>query len=443
MKVSRRNFISTAIVGGSATLGLRGLRAFWSYPNRRHKNELDYGDLVPDPKGLIDLPSGFDYQVLSRTGEPMDGGFPVPAAPDGMAAFQGTGSQIILIRNHELAVETPPKGDLPPKPVKRPEFDPGLIYDPLGGIGGTTTLIYDTRGKKLERQFWSLTGTVLNCAGGKTPWNSWVSCEETTQRADERHAQDHGFNFEVHASALALSKAVPLKAMGRFKHEAVAVDVATGIVYQTEDRPDSLLYRFIPNVRGNLAAGGKLQALRIDELPSADTSNSDKRRIEERVALKTSWIDLDDVESPRDDLRTRGAEKGAARFARGEGIWAEAGEIYFSATSGGAAKCGQIWRYSTKPSTLELFAESPNTTALEKPDNITIAPWGDLLACEDGPGENRVVGITPDGRYYALVRNALNDSEITGGVFSPDGSTFFLNIQRPGITVAITGPWKS
>ena len=437
MKISRRQFLGAAIAGGAATLGFAGLRLFWI--DRR--STPGYGELVPDPNGLLDLPKRFRYHVLSRTGDPTDDGLLVPGAPDGMAAFRGRSGRTVLVRNHELSAGSLERSAFGSENAMPETLDPALLYDELGGLGGTTTLIYDTRSQKLERQFVSLMGTVRNCAGGSTPWNSWISCEESVQRSDEDHSCDHGFNFEVPSGASGLVKAVPLTGMGRFNHEAVCVEPVTGIVYQTEDRGDGLLYRYVPYVRGNLAAGGRLQALRIGEA-SLDTSNHDTVTVVARTPMQVTWVDMEDVESPKDDLREQGAHKGAARFARGEGMWSDSDCVYFAATSGGAAECGQIWKHVPSTSTLELFAEPASSMVLEKPDNIAIAPWGDLLICEDGPKDNRVVGITTSGTYYVLARNALNDSELTGGVFSPDGSTFFLNIQSPGVTFAITGPWQ-
>jgi len=127
-------------------------------------------------------------------------------------------------------------------------------------------LIYDTRSRTLESHYLSLTGTIVNCAGGPTPWGSWISCEESSQLADEVYRKNHGFTFEVPAKALKPVHPIPLTAMGRFNHEAVAVDAASGIVYQTEDREDGLFYRFIPTRRRQLAAGGRLQALKIRDL---------------------------------------------------------------------------------------------------------------------------------------------------------------------------------
>ncbi|MBI98099.1 MAG: hypothetical protein CMO78_06170 [Verrucomicrobiales bacterium] len=292
----------------------------------------------------------------------------------------------------------------------------------------------------MARQFLSLAGTLKNCAGGLTPWGSWITCEETTDRASKTLAQDHGYNFEVPATAEpTLTKAVPLRAMGRFNHEAVAVDPKTGIVYETEDRDDGLIYRFIPKVKGQLAKGGKLQALVVRGMPSLDTRNWKEQRVGVAAKLPVQWLDMDDVESPKDDLRQRGFKKGAARFARGEGMWYSRNSIYFACTNGGKKKDGQVWRLTSD--TLELFAE-PNDEALcDNCDNLTVAPWGDLILCEDGGNEQFLVGIMPEGKFFKLGRNAKSNSEFAGACFSPDGKTLFVNIQHAGLTLAITGPW--
>jgi secreted PhoX family phosphatase len=273
-----------------------------------------------------------------------------------------------------------------------------------------------------------------------------VTCEETLQRADRFHEKDHGYNFEVPASAqIQRAKPLPLKQMGRFNHEAVAVDPATGIVYQTEDTDDSLIYRYLPKQAGMLASGGQLQALVVIDRPSLDTRNwKEEQGLQVRVGdrLATRWIDIDNVESPKDDLRYQGFAKGAARFARGEGMWYGNDAIYFACTSGGAAKKGQVWRYEPNPGTLELFIEPDNAEIVENCDNLTVAPWGDVLLCEDGLEDQYVVGVTPAGELYKLGHNAFNTSEFAGAVFSPDGGELYVNIQNPGITLAIRGPWN-
>jgi hypothetical protein len=338
-------------------------------------------------------------------------------------------------------------------------YDAGKGKKP--GLGGTTTLVYNTKEQRLEKHFLSLAGTYRNCAGGVTPWNSWVTCEEDTSRPneggqfpDDEMEKEHGYNFEVPASAkMVLADPVPLKAMGRFRHEAVAVEPRSGVVYQTEDRGDGLFYRFIPATPGRLAAGGRLQALKLKDLPRADTRNWKEQMIRPGQSLPAEWVDIAGVESLDDDLRYQGYfERGAARFARGEGCWYGQDGVYFACTNGGTKRKGQIWRYTPspregaageqdQPGRLELFIEPNDGKLVENADNITIAPWGDLIVTEDGVSPHFVVGVTPEGKFYKLAKTSLG--ELAGACFSPDGTTLFINIQTPGLTVAITGPWAT
>lgn len=463
---SRRDFIKKTAVFG---IGFLGLRQFANAvtPNQGYINQIDtFGKLIPDPMQILDLPEGFSYKILSRTGDLMSDGFHTPGAPDGMAAFPGENGKVILVRNHELAPRGPNHKSPFGKNAERfDRIDKSKLYDPgLGDVmahGGTTTLVYNPATGKVEQDSLSLAGTVVNCAGGPTPWNTWITCEESAIRAGEILAKDHGFNFEVPASSrIQLADPIPLKAMGRFKHEAVAVEPNSGIVYQTEDLGDGLIYRFIPNKYGKLHEGGKLQALALIEKPSCDTRNwNGEATITSNQILDTQWIDLEDVLSPNDDLRLRGFAQGAARFARGEGMWYSDGQIFFACTNGGPQMKGQIWRYTpspfegtakeeTAPGKLELFIESNNDQLLENCDNLTVASWGDLIISEDGTrnearDDNYIRGITPEGKIYTLAHTAqANNSELCGVCFSPDNKTLFVNIQEPGVTLAITGPWS-
>ncbi|MEC9067930.1 MAG: alkaline phosphatase PhoX [Pseudomonadota bacterium] len=400
-----------------------------------------YGPLRPDPAGVMDLPEGFTYRVISSLGEAMDDGFTVPDAADGMGCFDLGGGKLALVRNHELVPGKDGGG------VAGPAFDTvGRSLVPLPG--GTTTLVLDAETLAVERQYRSLAGTIRNCAGGITPWGSWLTCEEAPARADGRINQDHGWTFEVPADAPGLVDPVPLKAMGRFNHEAACVDPATGIVYQTEDRDDSLLYRFIPNVPGKLAEGGRLQALAIVGAP-ADTRNWADAGAPWPTGswADARWIDLDDVESPEDDLRRRGAADGAALFARGEGIHMGDGELYFCCTSGGAARLGQIFRLvpgrGGAADRLQLFFESTSPDQFNYGDNLTVGPNGHLVVCEDQYTEvvtNHLRGITPEGTAYPLALLHMQ-TEWAGACFSPDGRTLFVNAYSPTRTFAITGPW--
>ncbi len=458
--IPRRRFLKDA---GAVALGFSGLHLFVcrSELASELKNPQDtgFGDLIPDPNRILDLPAGFEYQVLSRGGDTMDDGLFVPGKHDGMAAFAAPGGKILLVRNHELEPDEVNIGAFGPGNALLGQVDPNLFYDAGSSnrpaLGGTTTLLYDPESRELQAQFLSLVGTVRNCAGGPTPWNSWITCEEAVQRAGGNFQKDHGFNFEVPATAdSGLVQPVPLRAMGRFRHEAVAVHPDTGIVFQTEDRDDGLIYRFIPEMPGNLAAGGRLQALRLRSIFGADTRNWSSRLIRPGEPLEVEWLDLNDVESPGDLLRSQGFARGAAKFARGEGMWYGLGGIYFACTSGGANRTGQIWRYypspdegtsgeSDQPGRLELFIEPNSSNLLENADNVTVAPWGDLIICEDGPGTQFLIGVTPEGTTYRFARNALNVSEFAGATFAPDGKTFFVNIFSPGMTLAVTGPWAN
>jgi secreted PhoX family phosphatase len=143
-----------------------------------------------------------------------------------------------------------------------------------------------------------------------------------------------------------------------------------------------------------------------------------------------------------DTLRLEAQAKGAAIFSRGEGAWYANGLIYFVSTGGGNAGKGQVFAYDPQSDKLTLVVESTNASELEAPDNITVAPFGDLILCEDGPGTNYVVGVNQSGELYQFAKNNITDSEYAGACFSPDGQTLFVNIQSPGITCAIWGPWS-
>lgn len=418
-----------------------------------------HGPLLPDPDGLIDLPRGFAYRIISRHGDRMDDGFVVPDRCDGMGAFALDRDRTILVRNHELRprnVDTGPFGGGGASPTGVRAFDSNAA-GPLPG--GTTTLVYNHRTGRVESQHLSLVGTVLNCAGGITPWGSWLTCEETEEVPGEADVvRPHGFVFEVPAAATGLVDPVPLKAMGRFEHEAVCVDPRTGVVYLTEDKNDSLFYRFLPHRPGRLAEGGRLQALAIQQHDGFDTRNQDAAAWAVGDWREARWIDLEDVEAPNADLRHRGHADGAALFARGEGIvWGD-GELYLTATAGGPLRRGQILRYVPSPAEgrpdeirtpgrLQLFLESADERVMNMGDNLTVAPWGHLVVCEDNYSRdirNHLKGVTPDGRTYTIGRNVFTgNSEFAGACFSPDGEVLFVNIMYPGVTFAIRGPWTS
>ena len=465
MKLNRRQFLRTASTAAFSGLMLNNLSAVAGERTTTIKHPL-----IADPDGLLDLPEGFTYQIISQLGDAMSDGMHVPDAADGMGCLALDDDRVVLVRNHELTPQ-----EIMAQPDSIVSHHSTQAYDSFADgtslPGGTTSLVYHLGKGKVESEFVSLSGTIRNCAGGITPWNTWLTCEEDVTRSGDRlqpseqtktatkngdtARQDHGYVFEVPASARGPVKPVPLKAMGRFNHEAAAVDPRTGIVYMTEDRGDSLFYRFIPHTAGKLAEGGRLQALVLIEQNQFDTRNWQQTGMPLQRWYATRWIDLDDPQAPADDLRLRGYASGAAVFARGEGIHWGANELYFCCTNGGAKQLGQVMRYQpsaaegqagekSAPGRIQLFAESTSAAMYNYGDNLTVTPFGHLLVCEDQYTQvvnNQLRGITPDGRIYSFARLRAQ-TELAGACFSPDGSTLFVNIYSPAKTLAITGDWE-
>ena len=441
MLLNRRNFIGATGAAFSGLL-LNGCTGRSAPLTSAPSSFADYGPLVPDPAGMLDLPRGFSYRLLSSLGNAMTDGCTVPDKADGMGCFSLGNDEIVLIRNHELVPADDAGGVL----AKGFGTRDGAIVP-----GGTTSIVLDATTLEVKREFRSLAGTIRNCSGGITPWGSWLTCEEAPtgpgQRFGEGLAENHGWVFEVPANATGLIDAVPLKAMGRFNHEAACVDPRTGIVYLSEDRDDSVLYRFVPTTPGRLGDGGLLQAMVVEGL--SDTRNWTSADMAVGFRHTVRWIDCDDVESPNDDLRSRAAAKGAALVARGEGIHTGTDEIFVCSTNGGQRKLGQILRLvpgtGGEPDQIELFVESQSKDQFNYGDNLTVGPNGHLIVCEDQYTEvvdNHLRGITPDGRAYTLGRLRMQ-TELAGGCFSPDGKWFFVNAYSPTRTLAITGPWAA
>lgn len=415
-----------------------------------------FGVPVPDPAGILDLPPGFSYKIVSQFGQAMSDGHKVPNSADGMGCTRLADGRLCLMRNHELGPDELDFGAC----VAGMAADAAAFDCVRGGKGealpgGVSTLILDPETLAVEEQYLALVGTIRNCSGGMTPWGSWLTCEEDVSRAGRRQKQDHGWVFEIPVAPGRLVSAEPIRAMGRFNHEAAVCDPASGAIYMTEDRHESLFYRFLPLEAGALQKGGGLQALAFaDRTVSADTRNWAGAAFAARDWADVRWIDLDDVESPADDLRKRGAKVGAAIFARGEGIHGGDGEIYFTCTSGGPARRGQVMRYRPSPAEgtaaeaqapgkLQLFLESTDPEHFSFGDNLTVAPNGDLIVCEDRRGakpDNWLRGVTPDGGVYPFAR-VTAQTKCAGVCFAPDGKTMFLNLYSPARTIAVRGPF--
>ncbi|MFJ1577143.1 alkaline phosphatase PhoX [Streptomyces sp. NPDC088182] len=412
-----------------------------------------YGPLVTDPDGLLDLPRGFGYKVLSREGDPLrsgEGG--VPSNHDGMAALPGRRGRVHLVRNHENRATAP---------VPVPAV-PGLTYDPMGK-GGCTALELDGRNNVLGERV-ALAGTAVNCAGGPTPWGTWLTCEETEDRAGTNgYTKDHGFIFEVDGADPRRTGAVPLTAMGRFQHEAIAIDPGTGIVYETEDafeRPFGLFYRFLPRKphggTGSLRAGGDLEAMRVPGVPDLSAVQEPGTSFD-----RVEWVPVPDPLARETPVRLQDfGPKGITHAQKLEGCYWGERAVYFvssfarSAEGSAADHYGQVWKYEPKRRRLTLvIVFGPGTDIQlpgESPDNICLAPSGGLMVCEDGGGAQHVFGVTRRGEVYALARGAQNIGtaeepewgEFAGVTFSPDGATMYVNCYTPGTTFAVTGPWQ-
>jgi secreted PhoX family phosphatase len=468
-ELGRRTFLkaggaatASVLFGGTVLQGCGRGSSPTGSPVARRANP--YGELVvtPDQDGLevFELPKGFSYVTFGAIGSLMSDGVVTPGNLDGMAAFAAPSGLVRLVRNHENGNEafSSVGGLLGPE---------SSAYD-RAAYGGTTTLEFDPVRRVLVRDFVSLNGTRGNCSGGHSyDGDHWFSCEETIAGPEQRFEKKHGYCYLVSASADDPVLAEPLTAMGRFSHEAVAADPATGYVYETEDPGTDRakkcgLYRFAPVDPLRPELGGVLSMLAIRDIQRYDTTVNQKSG----AALPVTWVQIDDpdpdLENGADTVFEQGWAKGAARFARLEGVWFDAAteSLFVTSTTGGNSRYGQIWRYEPRSETLTLFFESPGGSVLDCPDSIVVTPRAGVLLCEDdatgidvgtGTSEakvvNRLVGLTPAGQAFDFAINRLNDAELSGACFSPDGQTLFVNVygktaSGTGMTCAITGPWE-
>lgn len=466
--MDRRPFISNlTLYSGGLAFACTGLarrsEVFASTGRLSNLKAAGYGELLPAAakntgEMFLALPKAFEYNVIGKVGSTLKDGRRTPAAHDGMWTFS-VKNELRIVRNHEVS------GGQIPRPNSA--IGSGNHYDETAG-GGTTTLVINPKTREIVRDFVSLSGTLINCAGGPTPWGSWISCEETTLGPTVRTTstgakiggfpKPHGYCFEVPASANNNLPPLPLKAMGRFVHEAIAVDKRSGTVYLTEDYTAAGFYRFLPKRNKQLAEGGILQMLSVKDKHQYDTRTGQKQG----TSFVANWVTIDNPDPAEADIDPsavfkQGKVKGGATFARLEGCCAdEKGNIYFISTSGGDKRAGQIWLYEPvkkDEGRLTLLFESPDREVLDMPDNICLMPKSRLLfICEDsdyvgtaGTADNYIRILTPDGRIADFAKNIVpnfSKTEFAGSTFSKDGKTLFVNLQAVGATFAIWGDWS-
>jgi uncharacterized protein len=435
-------------------------------------NNGGYGPIGPVPDladGVVrlHLPEGFQYRSFTATGTLTSDGIITPGRHDGMAAFPWGEGQYRLVRNHEINGPVPAFGQRT------------KAYDKMAG-GGTLTLQVTPTADDVE-SWVSCNGTQMNCAGGATPWGSWLTCEETVNGPDvgpdftgadnSLLQRTHGYVFEVPAAwgPGEHRKPTAIRAAGRFAHEAVDIDPVSGILYETEDNFDfpSGFYRYIaprnPNDVRELKDGGRLEMLMIEGVSNAELHHGQTPL----VTYGVEWVTIDEPDTTFAPGTTnnqaivfvgdQGRAKGAAIFSRLEGIFFDSGKVYLVSTQGGDKPAGepapagfgdgfgQLWVYDPAQETIKLLFESPSRSVLELPDNLCISPQKSSLLCEDGPVENFMRGVTPAGEIFDFARNTIprrEGDEFAGATFSPDDQVLFVNIQASsGLTFAIWGPF--
>lgn len=418
MQFKRREFIRAT---GSGLLALTLGQVFSS------RQTLASNELIRDSRGILDLPPGFRYKIIDQFSQTMSDGYRVPGLPDGMACFAGDSAHLILMRNHELGSEDWGRAAYSPHEIPSEAYDQAMT-------GAVSRVVIRRHDLQRVSSNLVLTGTSRNCAGGSSPWG-WLSCEEDV-------AEGHGYTFLCNPFASRLQKAVLIKAYGRFNHEAVCIDPNSHVAYLTEDRSDSVLYRFLP-AHKDRPFEGRLQAFVLKEQKLLNTATG----LSQGDSLEGYWVDLQETDPEYDTLRYEAHGLGAAIFSRGEGIWYGNGSVYFVSTNGGAIGRGQIFRLhddiARGVARLELLCESRQSAELDCPDNITVSPHGAVFVAEDGSGEQFVRMIDSRGGIHNFARNALSISELAGVCFDPLGEIMFLNIQHDGITLAITGPFTN
>lgn len=422
----RRTFLS-ASAGATLALG----SGFWRsvFADATVAGPGPYGPLGAFDASGIRLPAAFQSRVIATAGLPVgDTDYVWHVAPDGAATFSAPDGGWYYVCNSETV-----------------------------GNGGVGAVHFAADGSVVDA-YRILAGTNANCAGGPTPWGTWLSCEEFDFAGDvplvlpvDPGALVAGMVWECDPSRS--GQGVPRPAMGRFSHEAAAVDAPSGRVFLTEDQGDSRIYAFDPDVPGDLSTGS-LHALVAD--PADATAHE---RADGPIAV--SWVPVPDPSAVTGSVRSQVPE--AARFQRGEGMWIDSGVVYFATTGD-----ERIWSLTLgrdgAPDVLETlyhgrdaskWPQSAAEAPLWDPDNLTVSPAGEIYVSEDA-GDLRISLIAqPDDAGQRVITPFLQldaaqhqGSELTGPCFDPSGTRLYFSSQRggptgQGITYEITGPFTS
>ena len=402
---TRRDLIRAGVgVAGAFALG----PAFWeALAAPAPAGPSPYGPLGPPDANGIRLPTGFSSRVMARADQPVPGtSYVWHTFPDGASTFRTGDGGWILVSNSEV----PTPVDLPFPPIGNP------------GDGGASAIRFGPHGA-IRNAYRILSDTSSNCAGGRTPWRTWLSCEEI----------EDGIVWEC--DPWGRRDAVARPALGVFKHEAACVDPQRGHVYLSEDEGDGCLYRFTPVTKGDLS-GGRLEVARKRRDGSVD------------------WIQVPDPSAASVPLRKQ--VPSATEFQRGEGIWFDSGRVYLAVTTK-----SRIWEYNAATERIRVLYDPARiqNAPLTDVDNITVAPSGDLFVCEDNGGDDPfdicIITRKPNrrvARFLKLTGPQHGDpdteavSEVTGVCFNPAGNRMYFSSQRAfgtGVTYEVAGPFRA